>query len=111
MLDFFFEPAWAYFPSVSRSQIVRASAARHRRDVTMSVLLLSIVMVFILCNTARVACNLYEAYQASHSHDDDDDDGERESCPVVQVYVLNKVSANFIIIARASFVFKPKPIL
>ena len=49
--------------SPSRSQIVRASAARHRRDVTMSVLLLSIVMVFILCNTARVACNLYEAYQ------------------------------------------------
>ena len=31
--------------------------------MTMSVLLLTIVMVFILCNTARVACNLYEAYQ------------------------------------------------
>ena len=41
--------------------MVRAS--RHRRDMTMSVLLLTIVMVFILCNTARVACNLYEAYQ------------------------------------------------
>ena len=31
--------------------------------MTMTVLLLTIVMVFILCNTARVACNLYEAYQ------------------------------------------------
>ena len=38
-------------------------ASRHRRDMTMTVLLLTIVMVFILCNTARVACNLYEAYQ------------------------------------------------
>ena len=43
--------------------MVRAS--RHRRDMTMSVLLLTIVMVFILCNTARVACNLYEAYQVN----------------------------------------------
>ena len=33
-------------------------------------------MVFILCSTARVACNLYEAYQASHSHDDDYEDDD-----------------------------------
>ena len=41
--------------------MVRAS--RHRRDLTMSVLLLTIVVVFIVCNIARVACNMYEAYQ------------------------------------------------
>ena len=35
----------------------------HRRDLTMSVLLITIVMVFILCNTVRVMCNVYEATQ------------------------------------------------
>ena len=47
-----------------RSRIVRAS--RHRRDRTMSVLLLTIVIVFIICNVARVACNLFEAFQVKH---------------------------------------------
>ena len=45
-------------------------ASRHRRDMTMTVLLLTIVMVFILCNTARVACNLYEAYQVNNVRND-----------------------------------------
>jgi len=49
------------YKTVSRSRMVRAT--RHRRDRTMSVLLLTIVMVFIICNMARVACNLYEAGQ------------------------------------------------
>ena len=44
-----------------RSQMVRVS--HHRRDRTMSVLLMTIVMVFIICNTARVTCNLFEAIQ------------------------------------------------
>ena len=43
--------------------MVRAS--RHRRDRTMSVLLLTIVMVFIICNTARVTINLFEAVQVN----------------------------------------------
>ena len=65
-----------------RSQMVRAS--RHRRDMTMSVLLLTIVMVFILCNTARVACNLYEAYQV-HIYQPIHDNAEN-------VHVLQKLS-------------------
>ena len=43
--------------------MVRAS--RYRRDRTMSVLLLTIVMVFIICNTARVTINLFEAVQVN----------------------------------------------
>ena len=43
--------------------MVRAS--RYRRDRTMSVLLLTIVMVFIICNTARVTINLFEAAQVN----------------------------------------------
>ena len=62
--------------------MVRAS--RHRRDMTMSVLLLTIVMVFILCNTARVACNLYEAYQV-HIYQPIHDNAEN-------VHVLHKLS-------------------
>ena len=62
--------------------MVRAS--RHRRDMTMSVLLLTIVMVFILCNTARVACNLYEAYQV-HIYQPIHDNAEN-------VHVLQKLS-------------------
>ena len=38
---------------------------QHRRDMTMTVLLLTIVVVFILCNSARVVCNTYEAYQVN----------------------------------------------
>lgn len=49
------------YKTVSRSQMVRVS--HHRRDRTMSVLLITIVMVFIICNTARVTCNLFEAIQ------------------------------------------------
>ena len=48
-----------------RSQMVRVS--NHRRDRTMSVLLMTIVMVFIICNTARVTCNLFEAIQVDKS--------------------------------------------
>ena len=43
--------------------LIRSRMRSHRRDLTMSVLLITIVMVFILCNTVRVMCNVYEATQ------------------------------------------------
>ena len=62
---------WAFLqfehfsPRNPSSQYIRSRMRSHRRDLTMSVLLITIVMVFILCNTVRVMCNVYEATQVS----------------------------------------------
>ena len=50
--------------SMFRSTMIHNSISKsHRRDTTMAALLFSIVVVFLLCHTTRLALNIYEAVQ------------------------------------------------
>ena len=44
-------------------------SANHRRDTTMAALLFSIVLIFLLCHSIRLALNVYEAFQVINENE------------------------------------------
>ena len=62
---------WLIYRAVSSARahhvtlMSMSSSSSHRRDNTMSTVLTSIVLIFVICHTPKAILNIYEVYEVS----------------------------------------------